>query len=398
MRCEVAVRRGERLSTDSSPVDSFGKPRLQTWVYRPMRILLSRAAHADKNFSIALGLLLILAAAEILSASFYYIGRIRAVQTSAQPAIATMERHVPASPAPALTQPGVSPTPTASPATPSEVDRLIQEAADLRDRGDTTNALARLHEASERDPKNVSVLEEMAKTYESMQLFDRSNETWRKVQELSPSAGAAYELADRRLKLGAPTPATATAGAAGESLEPAASRSDAGGFPEGSTFGITEVKTTETPDPDTATNLMLRIGIKKQPQATIDHTKVKIQVFFYDTVDDKDIKLTDADVNYEWLTPKHDWTDTNPEILSVSYLRPKDKATSSEAALSAAAAAVKVGQKGRTVKAGSSGGGGERRYLGYRVLVYYNDKLQAVQADPARLLQLFPPSESISPP
>ena len=238
----------------------------------------------------------------------------------------------------------------------------------------------------------------MAKTYESMQLFDRSNETWRKVQELGPSAGAAYELADRRLKLGAPTPATATAGAAGESLEPAASRNDAGGIPEGSTFGITEVKTTETPDPDTATNLMLRIGIKKQPQATIDHTKVKIQVFFYDTVDDKDIKLTDADVNYEWLTPKHDWTDTNPEILSVSYLRPKDKATSSDAALSAAAAAVKVGQKGRTVKAGSSGGGGERRYLGYRVLVYYNDKLQAVQADPARLLQLFPPSESISPP
>src|SRR5438876_4026336 len=232
MRCAVAVRRSERLSTDSSPVDSFGKPRLQTWVYRPMRILLSRAAHADKNFSIALGLLLILAAAEILSASFYYIGRMRAVQTSAQPAIATMKRHVPASPAPALTQPGVSPTPTASTAAPSEVDRLIQEAANLRDRGDTTNALARLHEASERDPKNVSVLEEMAKTYESMQLFDRSNETWRKVQELGPSAGAAYELADRRLKLGAPTPATA--GAAGESLEPAASRNDAGGIPEGS--------------------------------------------------------------------------------------------------------------------------------------------------------------------
>src|SRR5438552_2431521 len=396
MRCAVSVRRGERLSTDSSPVDSFGKPRLQTWVYRPMRILLSRAAHADKNFSIALGLLLILAAAEILSASFYYIGRIRAAGNSAQPAIATMERHVPASPAPALTQPGVLPTPTASPAAPSEVDRLIQEAANLRDRGDTTNALARLHEASERDPKNVSVLEEMAKTYESMQLFDRSNETWRKVQELGPSAGAAYELADRRLKLGAPTPATAVA--AGGSLEPAAPRNDAGGIPEGSTFGITEVKTTETPDPDTATNLMLRIGIKKQPQATIDHTKAKIQVFFYDTVDDKDIKLTDADVNYEWLTPKHDWTDTNPEILSVSYLRPKDKATSSEAALSAAAAAVKVGQKGRTVKAGSSAGGGERRYLGYRVLVYYNDKLQAVQAEPAQLLQLFPPSESISSP
>jgi hypothetical protein len=284
---------------------------------------------------------------------------------------------------------------------PSLVDPLLKEATELRDRGDTTNALARLHEALERDPKNPSVLEEMAKTYESMQLFDRSNETWRKLRELGPSAGAAYELADRRLKLGTPTPAaagTAGAGIASASFEAGASRNDVGGIPEGSTFGITEVKTTETPDPDTETNLLLRIGIKKQPNATIDHTKVKIQVFFYDTVDDKDIKLTDADVNYEWLTPKHDWTDTNPEILSVSYLRPKNKAIISEAALSAAAAAVKVGQKGRTAKASSSTESGERRYLGYRVLVYYDDKLQAVQAEPARLLQLFPPSESISSP
>src|SRR5438552_552253 len=358
----------------------------------PMRILLSRAAPADKNFSIALSLLLILGAAEMLSASFYYVSRMRATNASVQSAAAVAMARTPAPATPGVIGPAVP-----SPA-PSLVDRLLREAAELRDQGDTTNALARLHEALERDPRNPGVLEEMAKTYESMQLFDRSNETWRKLQELGPSAGAAYELADRRLKPGAPTPATAGAGIANTSVEAAASRNDVGGISEGPTLGITEVKTTETPDPDTETNLMLRIGIKKQPNATIDHTKVKIQVFFYDTVDDKDIKLTDADVNYEWLTPKHDWTDTNPEILSVSYLRPKNKAISSDAALSAAAATVKVGSKGRTAKASSSAEGGDRRYLGYRVLIYYDDKLQAVQAEPARLLQLFPPSESISSP
>jgi len=374
------------------------KARLQEWVDRPMRILLSHATHSDRNFSVGLGLVVILAAVEILSASFYYISRIRGGGTSAQSVAATIVRRSATSVTPtsigrAASQTGVAPSPI-----PSLVDRLLTEATELRARGDTTNALARLHEALERDPKNPSVLEEMAKTYESMQLFDRSNETWRKLQELGPSAGAAYELADRRLKPGAPTPATAGAGIANTSIEAAASRNDVGGISEGPTLGITEVKTTETPDPDTETNLMLRIGIKKQPNATIDHTKVKIQVFFYDTVDDKDIKLTDADVNYEWLTPKHDWKDTNPEILSVSYLRPKNKAISSDAALSAAAATVKVGSKGRTAKASSSAEGGERRYLGYRVLIYYNDKLQAVQAEPARLLQLFPPSESISSP
>src|SRR5207237_1829718 len=177
---------------------------------------------------------------------------------------------------------------------------LKREGIELRDRGATTNAIERLQEALDSEPNNTAVLSELAKTYDLAQLYDRANEVWRKLQEVGPAAGAAYELADRRLKLGAPTPATAGPGAASGSLEPTAARNDVGGIPEGSTFGITEVKTTETPDPDTETNLMLRIGIKKQPQATIDNTTVKIQVFFYDTVDDRDIKLTDADVNYDW--------------------------------------------------------------------------------------------------
>ena len=142
----------------------------------------------------------------------------------------------------------------------------------------------------------------------------------------------------------------------------------------GSTFGITEVKTTETPDADTETNLTLRIGISKRLNTAIDHTKVIIQVFFYDTVNDRDTKLTDADVNYEWVTPKHDWADTNPEILSVTYVRPKGRAIADQASV------------------------GGLKYLGYRVLVYYEGKLEAAQAAPARLLQLFPPSEWLTTP
>jgi hypothetical protein len=141
----------------------------------------------------------------------------------------------------------------------------------------------------------------------------------------------------------------------------------------------------------------LWIGIKKQPGAAVDHTKVKILVEFYDTVGDKDVKLTDADVNYEWLTPKHDWADAYPEVLSVSYLRPKAPIVSPESALSEAAATVRPGQKGRSAK-GSAADSGKRKYLGYRIRIYYDDKLQAVQAEPSRLLQLFPASESSSAP
>src|SRR5205823_1630381 len=139
MRCAVSVRRGERLSTDSSPVDSFGKPRLQTWVYRPMRILLSRAAHADKNFSIALGLLLILAAAEMLSASFYYIIRTRTTNASVQSVTAAVIARPSASATPGTIGPAVSQPAAAPSPAPSLVERLRKEAAELRDQGDTTN-------------------------------------------------------------------------------------------------------------------------------------------------------------------------------------------------------------------------------------------------------------------
>ena len=92
---------------------------------------------------------------------------------------------------------------------PSLVDQLRREGIDLRDRGEMTTAIERLQEALDSEPNNAAVLAELAKTYDLVQLHDRANETWRKLQELGPSAGAAYELADRRLKLGAPSPVAA---------------------------------------------------------------------------------------------------------------------------------------------------------------------------------------------
>jgi tetratricopeptide (TPR) repeat protein len=108
-----------------------------------------------------------------------------------------------------LTEPSAEATPQAPASGPSLVDQLKREGIELRDRGDTTNAVERLQEALDSDPNNAAVLAELAKTYDLMQLHDRANEMWRKLQEMGPSAGVAYELADRRLKLGAPSPAAA---------------------------------------------------------------------------------------------------------------------------------------------------------------------------------------------
>ena len=58
-------------------------------------------------------------------------------------------------------------------------------------------------------------------TYESMQLLDRSNEVWKRLQSLGPTAGPLFELADLKLQAGVPAPANAGAAQPG----------DATGFP-----------------------------------------------------------------------------------------------------------------------------------------------------------------------
>jgi len=375
--------------------------------------LISPTPPPDRMFRIAVWLVAIFGAAELAGLGVFYAGKWRAEYVAAHPkpavpaatpapsAPAVAEKTTPA-PATSTTTSTTTAQSTPSAAALSVAEKLLKEATELRDKGDTTNALARLQDAAQRDPKNANVLAEMAMIYESIQLYERSNETWKRIVEIGPSAGPLYELADMKLKTGVTPPPAATTttgpGLAGTSpLDAGTTRSDAEGIPDGSTFGITEVAATDTPDADAETNMKLKISVKARPNTPIDHTKVKIQVFFYDTVDNKEVVLTDADVSYEWLTPHHDWKDTNPEILAVTYLRAKNK-TSSDAALAAAAASVtppgstkKKSPLKKDATTDTASEAGHRKYLGYIVRIYYSEQLQAVRADPTKLLNLFPP-------
>jgi tetratricopeptide (TPR) repeat protein len=373
------------------------------------------AARTDKTFAIAVAVVAVVGAIELTAIGAHYIRQSRAAHQAAAPAAPAVAEPTAAPVAPptvaqSAPEPSAAPSATAAAATAqsspsnaalSVAEHLLKEATLLRERGDTNNALARLQDASQRDPKNASVLAEMAMIYESMQLLDRSNETWRKIQEIGPSAGALYELADMKLKVGA-APQTAPAAASGPGfagvspLDAGTTRTnDPEGIPSGSTFGISEATTTENPDPDADTNLTLRVGVKVRSNTIVDHTKVKIQVYFYDTVDNNKVALTDAEVNYEWLTPNHDWKTANPEILAVGYVRLKSGSISSEAALTEAAAAVTPGKKPRSQKKPEAETA-NRKYAGYQIRVYYNDQLQDVRAEPTKLLNLFPPPLTLS--
>jgi tetratricopeptide (TPR) repeat protein len=377
--------------------------------------IISPTPPPDKMFRIALWLVAIFGVAELAGLGVFYAGKWRAEYVAAHPKpIAPAATPAPSAPTvaqkttPAPASTAATATTTTAQTTPSSAalstaEELLKEATEARNKGDTTNALARLQDVVQRDPKNARAFAEMAMIYESIQLYDRSNETWKKIVEIGPSAGPLYELADMKLKTGVTLPATTAPaatttgpGLAGTSpLDAGTTRNDADGIPDGSTFGITEVNATDTPDPDADTNMKLKISVKARPNTPIDHTKVKIQVFFYDTVDNKEVVLTDADVSYEWLTPHHDWKDTNPEILAVTYVRAKNK-TSSDADLAVAAASVtppgtSKKKPAATKPSATTADAGHRKYLGYIVRIYYNEQLQSVRADPTKLLNLFPP-------
>ena len=362
-----------------------------------MPVLAASSSPSNRSYSVAVGVILVFAALEILAIAIHFGAVYRAERVTLPPTKA---------PAPAASvKPGGTTTTPAPPqatapssAALSASDRLLKEANDLRERGDTANALARLQDASQRDPRNPQVLAEMAAIYESIQLYDRSNETWKKIQDLGPSAGPLYELADMKLRVGA-----AATPSPGVAMDTAGKPLDAEGLPEGSVFGVTNIETEQVSDPDAETNFRLKIGIKKRDGVAIDHSKLRIMVLFYDLLDNDKVVATDADVNYEWMNPKHDWGESNPETLIVTYLRSKTHAITSEAALSAAAAAVTPGKNSsRSKKRGESAGSTDsldsarRQYLGYVIRILYDDKLQTVRADPSRLIN-DAPNSSLSP-
>src|SRR5215211_3321468 len=219
-----------------------------------MRTLLSRAIQIDPSFHVALGVIVIFAVAEVFFATSYYVGRARANRIVTQPITVPIARAPAASAsAPPVAQPSVSPAAALATPAPSIVDQLLREGKEFRERGDTTNALARFQEALDNEPDNTGVLQEMAQTYESMQMFDRANDAWRRVKQISPSDSTTYALADRRLKVGVPAPPAVEQGG-GPAESDVSSRKDVGGNTEGPVMGISDVKTKETPDPDAEAN------------------------------------------------------------------------------------------------------------------------------------------------
>lgn len=132
-------------------------------------------------------------------------------------------------------------------------------------------------------------------------------------------------------------------------------------------IAITEIGSSETRERNGQLTVAVRIGVA--PRANTRKGEVEIRVSFFDVTPTGEMRPTDAQVDYQWITPVRDWTDPTPKYLVAKYLGAGPARKSAEGL----------------------------RYGGFLVRVYFDGQLQAEQSEPKALVtalrsQRTPPS------
>ncbi|MEY2560148.1 MAG: hypothetical protein QOG51_563 [Verrucomicrobiota bacterium] len=129
--------------------------------------------------------------------------------------------------------------------------------------------------------------------------------------------------------------------------------------PKDAAIAITEIGSTETTGRNGQRNVAVKIGVAPRPQTS--KGEVEIRVLFFDVTPNGEMRPTDAEVNYEWLTPVRDWTDPTPKYLVATYLGAGTARRSTE----------------------------KLRYGGFVARVYFDGQLQAERSEPKELVALL---------
>ena len=277
--------------------------------------------------------------------------------TGAEPGAAGLPRRPMPVPAGALK--------TAEAVPQTRFEELILQGKQLRDRGDTGNALTKFREAAAMDPRNPIAIAELAATLERMRLPERAAEQWKRIHEMGDAAGIYFSLAESKLK---ETQTRAMLDATPAGAAAAAVAGSAPGAP-GTLLWLGKIRTEEQTGAASLKKFTLLIPIKARPQARIEVRDLVIHVLFYDKLDGKTVVQTSANVSSRWVTSPADWADTDTEELAVEYELPRPEA----------------GQAKREA----------REFFGYLVRVYYKQQLQAATAEPERLAVQYPPPPTL---
>jgi hypothetical protein len=127
-------------------------------------------------------------------------------------------------------------------------------------------------------------------------------------------------------------------------------------LPEKAVIAITEIGKTETKGRHGQLSVALKIGVA--PIADAGKGEVEIRVAFFDVNAAGEMRPTNAQVDYEWITPIRNWADPSPKYLVATYQGARPSRDSAE----------------------------QLRYGGFLVRVYFAGRLQAESSDPKELI------------
>jgi hypothetical protein len=127
-------------------------------------------------------------------------------------------------------------------------------------------------------------------------------------------------------------------------------------LPDKAVIAITEIGKTETKGRNGQLSVALKIGVA--PVADARKGEVEIRVAFFDVNAAGEMRPTNAQVDYEWITPVRNWADPSPKYLVATYQGSGPSRDSAE----------------------------QLRYGGFLVRVYFAGRLQAESSDPKELV------------
>ena len=286
-------------------------------------------------------------------------------------ALPKLDQPAPGTPQPStLPPPRPVPVPLTRPQAPPPETRfqeLIQQGRLLRERGDMGNALTKLREAQTLEPRNPEAIAELARTFEKMGLADRAAEQWKRIYEMGEAAGSFFIAADARLKQSQALAmmSAQSSGAPGPADQPVSSTN-----PD-AILGLGSITSEQIEAPEAAKRFILRVPLKTRARTRVDVRDVVIHVLFYDSVDEKTVVQTSANVTSRWASAPPDWAEGETEVLEVEYLLPKPE--------------------------GAEANTDDRTYFGYIVRIYYKGQLQDTRAEPTRLAAQFPAPPVLEP-
>lgn len=219
------------------------------------------------------------------------------------------------------------------------VERLVEEAREARVRDDIGAAIVKLEEAQQHQVDEPNVLYLFAEIFEAVGNYDQAADYYEKVFAQGPKkAGSLYELAAHKLSHG---------------FEEA--RSMQGHMTLGRVRQFNDKRVAE------GEKVILTIPIMSAPGREIDPNLVKVDVFFFDKLNDEVHDASAASTRESrWLTDPVDWKGNGEELLQVTYFIPPGN------------------QRDRHLL-------GERKYFGQVVELHYDDELLDHQAWPRTL-------------